>query len=354
MKALKIIGICLLSLVILFGLALGLATLTAFRPPEREILKAFGGPGEAVEPYSLRLLTWNLGYCGIDAETDVFIEGGTLSGGRSEDAVTAALEDISSSLYQQDADVVFLQEVDKKARRSFQVDQVSHLSGLFPGFQSFFAVNYKSPFVPVPLTSPMGQVLSGIMTISRPAVQSAARYQLPGRYAWPVRVFHLSRCALVTVIPSRVENRSWYLINVHLSAFDAGDMRTQQLAFLKEEMLKRAEEGHYVVVGGDWNALFPGVEKEQFGSYTTPEENLNWVFRVPQDWTPQGWQWCYDPETPTARSNDRPYIPGETFQTIIDGFLVSPDLKVEEISAYNLGYRSSDHHPVAITVRPED
>ena len=76
------------------------------------------------------------------------------------------------------------------------------------------------------------------------------------------------------------------------------------------------------------------------------------MFRIPEGWTPDLWQWCYDPEVPTARSNERPYIPGESYQTIIDGFLVSPNLEVTEVSAYNLGYLHSDHHPVAVTVQP--
>ena len=352
MKALRIIGIALLTLVVAFGLALGILTITAYNPPEKEMLTPFGGAGEDAAPYSLRILTWNLGYCGIDSETDVFIEGGTMSRARSLDAVEDALSGITTFLYGQDADVMFLQEVDKKAKRSFSIDQVSSLSGRFSEYQSFFAVNYKSPFVPVPLSAPMGQVLSGVMTLTRYASQSAARFQLPGQYSWPVRIFHLKRCALITVIPSHDPDRSWYLVNIHLSAFDSGNLRTSQLEFVKEKILGMAAEGHYVVVGGDWNSLFPGVQKDQFGAYTTPEENLDWVFRIPEGWTPEGWQWCFDGEVPTARSNERPYIPGETFQTIIDGFLVSPNLSVEEVSSYNLGYLHSDHHPVAITVRP--
>jgi len=354
MKAFKIFGIVILVLSAVFGIALGILTLTAYNPPEQEILETVHGTGEDEEPYSLRIITWNLGYCGIDAQTDVFIEGGSMSRARSKEAVEEALSGITTFLESQDADVMFLQEVDSSSRRSFEVDQVSHLVKEFENYRAFFAVNYKCPFVPVPLTAPMGRVLSGILTLTRYSADTAARFQLPGEYAWPVRIFHLKRCALVAVLPSPSPDRSWYLINIHLSAFDTGDLRTSQLEFVKEKMLSYAAEGHYIVVGGDWNSLFPGIEKEQFAPYATPEEHLDWVFRIPPGWTPTGWQWCYDPGVPTSRSNERPYIPGETFQTIIDGFLVSPNLVVEEISAYNLDYLYSDHHPVAVTVRPKD
>lgn len=354
MKAVKIIFIVLGALIVLFGGTLGVLTLTTYDPPAREMLTPFHQGGEEREPFSLRLVTWNLGYCGIDAETDVFIEGGSMSRARHADAVREALSGITSFLYGQDADVMFLQEVDRKAKRSFTIDQAAHLATAFGDYQSFFAVNYKSPFVPVPLSAPMGGVLSGIMTIGRYKAESAARFQLPGEYAWPVRIFHLKRCALVTILPSHDPERRWYLINIHLSAFDSGDLRTSQLGFIKDRILEYAEEGHYVVVGGDWNAMFPGVSKDQFAPYTTPEENLDWLFRIPEGWTPEGWQWCFDPQVPTARSNDRTYIPGETYQTIIDGFLVSPNLEVTEVSAYNLGYLHSDHHPVAVTVRPKE
>ena len=47
-------------------------------------------------------------------------------------------------------DFIFLQEVDKKARRSFHENQVEMLAELMPAFESVFAVNYDVKFVPLP------------------------------------------------------------------------------------------------------------------------------------------------------------------------------------------------------------
>ena len=105
-----------------------------------------------------------------------------------------------------------------------------------------------------------------------------------------------------------------------------------------------------MVVGGDWNSMFPGTGKEDFGSYTTSEENLFWVQTIPEGWTPDDWQWCYDADVPTARTLEQPYKAGENFTCIIDGFLVSPNLRVDEVQGYNLRFEHSDHNPVAITV----
>ena len=141
--------------------------------------------------------------------------------------------------------------------------------------------NFKVRFVPSPIHDPIGRVDSGILTLSRWNSPIAYRYQLPGDFPWPTRIFHLKRCLSVLRIKSAVDNKNWVLINLHLSAYDAdGKLRVQQFDFVKDLMLKHYNEGHYVVIGGDWNSLFPNITMDSFGIFNTPEESLFWIQNI--------------------------------------------------------------------------
>ncbi|WP_293181125.1 hypothetical protein, partial [Oceanithermus sp.] len=65
-------------------------------------------------------------------------------------------------------------------------------------------------------------------------------------------------------------------------------------------------------------------------------------------WTPSGWTWAYDATTPSNRAVNRPWQPGVNYVTVIDGFLVSPNVKVEEVHTENLDFAYSDHQPVRV------
>lgn len=351
MKAFKIIISIIAAIVAAFILFLAFAMITEYHPDNITLLTpSHGLNAEAGTPGGLSILSWNMGYCGLDDGTDFFMEGGNQKGRNSIDAHRKALDNIIEFIGKQEPDICFLQEVDTKSFRSHKIDQSYTLSAAFNGYEQYFGINFKSPFVPVPVQAPMGRIESGILTMSRFAVSEASRQSLPGSYSWPVKIFHLKRCAVVSIIPSAIEGKSWYLVNVHLSAYDNGDMRIQQLEYLKTFMTDRYNEGQYVVVGGDWNSLFPGVAMEDFAPFTTTEEDLFWVKQIPEDWTPPNWQWCYDKNIPTVRSLEKPFIEGENFTGIIDGFLVSPNLRVDQVRAFDLNFENTDHNPTSITV----
>jgi endonuclease/exonuclease/phosphatase family metal-dependent hydrolase len=351
MKILKIISIVIAAVAAIFILFIAFFTLAEYRPDKITLLNPENGTqAESSAPGGLHLLSWNIGYCGLDAETDFFMEGGSQKGRTSIDTQRGALDEIIGFIDKQEPDICFIQEIDTESYRTYKIDQVYTFASAFEGYEQYFGMNYNCSFVPIPIQAPIGGVESGILTMSRFSVSEAARHTLPGSYSWPVKVFHLKRCALVSVIPSATEGKSWYLINAHLSAYGNGSMRAEQLEYLKTYMLDRYNEGHYVVIGGDWNSMFPGVTKDHFGEYSTAEEFLFWLQSIPKGWTPPSWQWCYDKNVPTSRSLEQPFMEGENFTTIIDGFLVSPNLKVDDVKAYNLKFAKSDHNPTSITV----
>ena len=69
---------------------------------------------------------------------------------------------------------------------------------------------------------------------------------------------------------------------------------------------------------------------------------------------PDDWRWVYDPVTPSNRKTKYTYQPGETFVTIIDFFLISPNLKALGIKTLKQDFKFSDHQPVWMEVRLDE
>jgi endonuclease/exonuclease/phosphatase family metal-dependent hydrolase len=324
-----------------------------YRPDTIIAVTPFGKAAGLTGSKRFTAVTWNMGYGGLDASTDFFMDGGRMSQPKSMEAVLENTAIMLQHLEEIGGDVKFIQEVDRKSDRTFDIDQVELFSKRFPMYQGWFSSNFKVFFVPTPPINPVGEVHSGILTMTKLEGKESHRHQLPGFYRWPVRMFHLKRCMQVTRVENYHYNKDLYLINLHLSAFDPGGrLREQQLEYVKNFVVPLFDDGHYVVVGGDWNSMFPGIAKEHFGPYGTAEKDLYWVQKIPDGWTPLDWTWAYDSSTPTARSLEDTFIEGDNFETIIDGFLLSPNLELVEVKGHDLGFELSDHNPVQVTVEP--
>lgn len=306
---------------------------------------AIEGQGYGVEaPRQLRLVTWNLGYAGLGSEADFFMDGGKGVLPQDSEVLAGHLGDIVAQLQRTPAEVYLLQEVDTDSHRSYRIDERRAIATALPEFYRSYALNYDVTYVPYPLTQPTGAVKSGVMSLSRHKPASATRIQLPGAVQWPISAFVLDRCALVWQLPADGGKR-WVLINVHLSAYDSGGaLRKTQLAFLKQFVTEQYAGGNFVVVGGDWNSILPGTRPDQFPSRG---KATDYYIPLPEDFTPVGWHWAV-PSAPTNRVNDSPYEAGRNYVTVIDGFLVSPNVDVNSIQTLQLGFRDSDHNPVVV------
>jgi len=335
-------------LVLAFGGFLAWATLNDFQPDEKIPLKIQGkadGTGKGVS--ELTILNWNIGYAGLGAEQDFFLDGGTKVRASQEDT-ERYLQGIADTVQRYDADIVLLQEIDREARRSYGIDQAETIAQKLPDHSWAYAPNFLVPFVPMPLHNPMGKVDAGLVTYSRVPFWEATRVALPGSYSWPTRIFHLDRCALVSRHPAD-GGKEWVIIHTHNSAYDAsGQLRRQQLIFLGDMMKAEYEKGNYVILSGDWNSILPGSNPADF-TYT--EEAPGYYLPLPDDFTPPGWQWHFDPLVPTNRSLASAYQKGKNFVTIIDGFLTSPNIEAVSIETVDTGFALSDHNPLRIRLK---
>lgn len=355
-KALRIalrvvIGVILLA-VLAFGGFLGYAMLTDYRPEPVIALSADGAASVNAAgtntPY--RMMTYNIGYCGLGAEQDFFMEGGANAGALSLAEVETNLAAIQKTIGE-GYDFLLLQEVDEDAKRSFSVNQRNALAQqLAASHTSAFGVNYKVPFVPVPVSAPMGHVLSGLQIFSKVTAENAYRYRFDGEESFPVQLFELDRCFVVMTVP--VENgRKLKLINAHFSAYDTGGaIKSKQMAQMREFLLEQ-DPDDYIILGGDWNQVLPGSSMHP-AWWDAPLPD--WVAELPAQFTPDGYQWGVDVSSPTCRANDRPYVPEQNYVATIDGFLVSPNVEIVSVKAQDLAFENADHLPVVMTFLLKD
>ena len=333
------------ALVLVF---LAVGVMTDFRPGGREPVYEYAGKwlcgssggysGVAVPesgkiiPDTLKIVTWNIGYGGLGDDMDFFYDGGTRMR-CSEERTRENLAAIVCELKSMDADIYLLQEVDEASRRSYMINELELLREAFPDYCLYFAYNYKSFFVPIPLSNPLGKVSSGVAILSRYRPEKVERLSYPSRFPFPVR-------------------------NTHNTAYDTGGMRLQETDFLAGWADSLCREGAVVLVGGDWNQYPPGYVPSE-------EETCNPHFAVaPLDLSGLGscGRVVYDTDEKTLRYLDRPFSEGPV-QSVTDYFFISGGLHAGHAEVCgkaevcgpaevcgNSGFRYGDHRPVEVNI----
>lgn len=302
----------------------------------------------------LTFTTWNVGFGGLGAEEYFFYNNGdffwtTPGEARAEkENVDRYVAGQELTLRSTQSDFFLLQEVDTASRRSYYRNQLAQARTVHPDYAAYFAANYRSKRVPLPLFQPWdhyGEVNSGLLTLSKYQPDNAERIQLPGEFPWPTRLFQLDRCLLRQVFATAF-GRDLVVYNVHLSAYDkGGKIRAQQMSALREAVMADYAAGHYVVVGGDFNQLPPGFN---WFSLNPTVERVQLPPTIGFDFLPPGWKWVFDPGTATVRDSGAPYDAHRSRRSVIDFFLLSPNLRIHRIRGIDQNFAFSDHHPVYV------
>ena len=295
-----------------------------------------------------KVTTFNIGYGGLDKEQDFFLDGGKGSRSSSKEQTEKNISNMLSFLQKEDSDFILTQEMDEKSLRSFDVNQYKAFQDGLKDHASTFCDNFNVQWVPVPIKKPHGYTNSGLGSFSKYKVEEVTRYQLPGREMWLRQLFDVDRAIVEHKVP--VDNGKYLrMVNVHLSAYDkGGNIRKQQVEFLKEYMNKHFNSGDYIVLGGDWNQLLSDV---QLKDPRFKEEWPEWLVQLPEDFTDGGFQWAVDDTVWTVRDNVKSYVEDENFVTIIDGFLVSQNVEIVSVQGHDLKFENSDHNPVSAVLK---
>jgi len=327
----KIFALALVSVAVLFAIVVAVE----YRPKAVELVEENRHVQEVAREFTIS--TWNVGYAGMNAEMDFFLDGGKQVR-TTKEQTQRSLQSIVATLNLLSADFFLLQEVDEKSKRSYYINEFLQIANSLPSYHLSKAYNLKACFVPVPITKPIGKVQAGIATLSKVTPTKVKRYAYPNATPFPKRMFDLKRCFVVSEFKTQ-NGKSLYIINTHNSAFDSGEGRKKEMKLLCTVMENFFQQGSYVIAGGDWNQVPPDYP-------TTPTTPQYTPHRIPQELLPEGWQIVYDKTAETVRFANEPYVKNRTLTATVDFFVVSPNVKVLEAATHNLGFEHSDHNPV--------
>ena len=295
---------------------------------------------------TLSVLSWNIGYAGLGKDSDFFMDGGKEVAAADVSTVYKYLNGIYDTVYgsKSSLDIRLFQEVDQNSARTYGINEINTLGK----DNTAFAYNFCTKFVPYPLP-PIGRVNSGLLTSTAYNIDSAERIALPCPFDWPVSVVNLKRCLLVSYLPIENSDKQLVVVNMHLEAYDDGEGKVAQTKQLLSFIQNEYEKGNYVIAGGDFNQEFPGALEK----YPNNHADLWAPGIIENDMLSDGWQFAYDLNTPTCRLLNQPYNPDDAENTqyyVIDGFILSPNVALNNAQTLDCGFVNSDHNPVSLSI----
>jgi len=281
------------------------------------------------------ILSWNIGYCGYDSDMDFIYDGGSgilASEERTKRNLDAVVSEIAKH---RDADFILLQEVDLGSKRSYGMNYLDTIMTVLDGFTAYYAANFRTQYVPVPIENPIGHVESGLAILTKHPAIAVRRHRLPDTSKYPERAFGLKRCLLEAqfLLPG---GDTLHIFNLHNSAYDDGSRRKEELRIINSLTTKRNS-----VFIGDWNCNPPGYkqsEKEQNDPYFSP------LMLKEGDIGCKGFSADFGKKT--MRYLDRPYVKGETAESLLDFMAYTEAVEPISVETMDLGFRNSDHNPV--------
>lgn len=304
------------------------------------------------------IATYNIGFGAYEHDFSFFMDSGEFKDGkkvtgtgsraRSKEVVETNTNGAINTIKPLNVDFAFFQEVDTASDRSYFVNQYTAIQNAFEGYSSSHTVNFHSGFLCYPINNPHGSVNSGIVTLSKYKIDSVTRKSFPIDESFPTKFFDLDRCFSVNRLPIQGTDRQLVLINLHMSAYDAGGVfRAKQLKLLMDYISNEYEQGNYVVAGGDWNHDIA----DSINHFKTEMKVPEWVYQIKSDELPEHFSFASSKNAATCRSTDIPYTKNAenkmvNYSVVIDGFIVSDNVQVNLVQNINTDFEFSDHNPV--------
>lgn len=355
-KVVKVVGgiIALLFVIVLVYVAYVFLTYTRIEDNQILDITQNGNVKEEIvfldTEYSI--VTYNIGFGAYSSDYSFFMDGGKYSRAYNKQAVLDNINGSIEVLENQNADFIFLQEVDIKSTRSYGINEYTMFLDAFGDSSSAFAINYDSAYLMYPILKPHGKSKSGIATISKLPIKDSLRRSLPIDTS-VYKLIDLDRSYTISRV--LVEDGKYLcLYNVHLSAYTKDESIVKnQIKMLSEDMKKDYEAGNYIICGGDFNQDLLGNSPEIFG---TPKTDENWAKPFPTDLLPEGFQVAFELLSdkqrseliPSCRNANEPYNKETTFVTMVDGFVISDNVKLNQVEIVDNGFLYSDHNPVSM------
>lgn len=307
--------------------------------PNPKVSRVVKAAEKSPAPETLTFCIWNLGYAGLGEESDFYSDGGSHLLPPSRKTVEKNVAGIRTVLKSITADVYLFQEVAQPGLLTYGVDLQGSLESAFPGYARSFLPDAQTRLLPKRYA-----IHHGTEVFSRYPMEKLGADLLPGESRAFFGVMRKTYSIHHFELPGG--KGRWAIMTVHLAAFDDdATTRKRQLRQVIETAERAYRSGAHVIVGGDWNLKMTDT---RFPNRTDPKF-LFWVHDFPKEVVPPGWHMAFDPATPSVRTNYAPYRAGENYTTIIDAYLISPNVTVLGVKTTDTGFRFTDHQPVVLT-----
>jgi len=290
----------------------------------------------------LKILTWNLGFGAMGADADISFEGGKNFLPSPSESVSNNIAGIQKTLVDTEADVYLLQELSSGSLLNHWYNLRKAVQETLPEHSRSSVTNFS-----LPLYFDFLRNEHGMSTyVRKPFAISKRHTKLFKDGEKYYKIIPRWDYALTSTVELE-EGKSIAFVNTHLSSFDTyGAMRISQFLELMTYVKRLSKAGYAVVVGADWNMNsgkinFIGSDEDQYRNHTHD---------FPTHLLPDGWSAHFTHGIPTVRAANRPYIKGESTTSTIDGFICSPEIKIDHIKTLDLQFKDSDHNPVEIVI----
>lgn len=323
-------------------------------------------------------LTWNIGFGAYASDYSFFMDESTLRKdvegvGKSGDTITGtastaqskesalrltngvieSVEEISGNT---GIDFLLMQEADTDSHRSFKVNQVDMITAarVKENPQSVFANNFHTVWLQYPVLAPIGDIQSGLLTMSKYPITNAKRYGYTVNESFPTKFFDLDRCFSASYVPIEKSDQQLVFVNSHMTAYSSSnDIRTQQMKELMAFAQGEYNKGNYVIIGGDFNQVIGSDPERGLTNWQNAEEIPTWVGTLEVDFLGDDFAAVAasnEFEVSTCRDASFPYMPGESFEVVVDGFIVSKNVHAASENIQK-DYLYSDHNPVRLSFK---
>ncbi|MFZ4741642.1 MAG: hypothetical protein ACOYLE_10815 [Bacteroidales bacterium] len=347
-RILKIFFILLISILYLIGIYLLFLTITDYKPQKIENIAVIGSIENNQLLYDdLTFISWDIGFAGSGKENNFFQE---VSKKHKpgidifQKKFNGILNTLSTYSY---IDFILLQEVDVFSNRSFYTNQKKFVSDFLPDYNYTFAINYDIKYSAFPIYAPLGRVKSGIQILGKFKPVIVQKHTYTPNFTWPDRILKPDPCYLTNHY-SLMNGKQLVLVNIQNTYSENSVQNRNELKEIRAFVCNEFEKGNYVIVGGNWN-INPPAYKKQIA--LKRNKNLFAENEIPFNFMPIDWKWMFDSEIPTQGNLKMINHKAINYSTVMDFFLISPNIEDLSIRNIDLNFEFSNHNPVLMNVK---
>lgn len=344
--ATKIISIILVVVLLSFLTYLLVMTVSYYRLPDFNSLTITNNQPQTVRTNrTYSIMSYNLSFGAITPEFSYYFDGGKSATAPNRDTVVDNISSAINLIEAEKPDFLLLQEIDQKSTRSKQFNQVEAFDTRFKAYSYTYASNLHTGFVMSPLNDPFGSNESGLLNMSKFAIDDSIRLSLPATSRWPDKLSAHDYCLNVTKYKTETD-KDLIIINVMFSAYESEELIIRQVDVLKAYASAEYAKGNYVIAGGTFNNdmlpqedVFECEDKSPAG-YTMFEEQMR----------PAYFKFALLNNAPTWRDTSKPYVKGKSFVSVRDIFMISDNIVIAPNSRIiDTGFKNSAHQPTLLS-----